>query len=399
MASGLSARALATLLAAVFIVNLGFGLVLPLVPLLVVSDVGAQANIAFNTGLVTGAYGLAVFLFAPLWGGWSDSRNRRGILVFGLLGFAIATAAGSVIPGLLGLYVSRLFAGVFAGCILPLAQALVVDTVEQPHARAQRFAWFGIAGSAGLLGGPIAGGLLTDASNGVTIFFLLQGTIAVAAVAVGAAALRWLPAVRPARKARAPRLSARRELAVLIGVTGIVAAGLGAFEVALTIRADVDPALSGKGLGLILAECMLVMIIAQSLVFNRWVTAGSTTRLVAPALLVLGLGLLSLAWLRGSVGLILGTGVIAAASGILVPVLSFWISLAAGPAQGRELGRQNSIAYFGQAIGSALAGFLVGGGVSPNGGLLATGALLIVAALMVSGILRQVSQLAAKTPG
>ena len=74
------------------------------------------------------------------------------------------------------------------------------------------------------------------------------------------------------------------------------------------------------------------------------------------------------------------TGAIAAAGGVLLPVLAFWITLAAGAVQGRELGRQSAFASLGQAAGSAVAGLLAATPASLNGGILMTGALLAVTA-------------------
>ena len=368
------------MLLAIFVVALAYGIALPLLPLLIKSELGAGADVGLHTGLITGAYAFALFLFAPVWGRWSDNGNRRHVLVFGLCGFAAAVAVGAAIPGVLGLYLSRFLSGVFAACILPVAQALVVDAGQDDESRARHFAWLGIAGAAGLLGGPLIGGAMTGMADAITMFTLLQAGLALGALATAAATLRWVRTPRPFSRPDSPAPKVRRELAILLAITGIVAAGLGAFEVAMTARGQIDPAMAGESLGILFAECMLVMVAAQLLVFNRWVKVEGTARLIAPGLLLLGVALLSLSWVSGRSGLMLGTGAIAAASGMLLPVLAFWISLAAGSSQGRQLGRQTSVASLGQAIGSALAGFLLTTEAPLNLGLILSGAALIVAA-------------------
>jgi MFS family permease len=47
--------------------------------------------LSWHTGLLTGTYIVAIFLFAPLWGKVSDRRGRRPVILLGLTGFA-ATA-------------------------------------------------------------------------------------------------------------------------------------------------------------------------------------------------------------------------------------------------------------------------------------------------------------------
>jgi hypothetical protein len=148
----------------------------------------------------------------------------------------------------------------------------------------------------------------------------------------------------------------------------------------VSVRGRLDPVLTSGTLGLLFAECMLVMAAAQVLVFNRRVKAASTSRLVAPSLLLLGLGLLLLPWAASGTALMLATGAIAAAGGVLLPVLAFWTTLAAGTLQGRELGRQSSYASLGQAAGSAVAGLLAATPPPLNGGVLLTGVLLATAA-------------------
>jgi MFS family permease len=399
MATGLGARGLIALLLPVFIVALAYGMALPLLPPAVERSLGGGGDVGVHTGVLAGTYAFALFLFAPLWGRWSDDGRRRAVLLIGLCGFVLALAAGAAVQGIFGLYLSRFLSGAFAACIIPVALALVVDGVPEQGARARHFAWVGIASIAGLLGGPLIGGAL-DSRIGPDLdsYTLSQGGLALVAAAVAAIAVRWLPrGAAPTVQASAASAH-RRDLTVLLGVSGLVAAGLGAFEVGVTLRARYDLQLTSNELGLIFAECMLAMGAAQILIFSRWVRVDRTARLIAPSLIVMGLGLILLNWASSGAGLMLGTAAIAAASGILLPVLGFWTSLAAGPMQGRQLGWLSSTSSLGQAIGSALAGLFAGAGGQANGGILAAGAASVAAALVLAGALRRISRLAAQ-PG
>jgi predicted MFS family arabinose efflux permease len=381
MSGGLGARGLMALLLAVFAVALAYGMVLPLLPLLVVRAMGAGSDVGLHTGLITGSYAFAIFLFAPMWGRWSDKGDRRRVLIAGLCGFAVAMGLGAAFTGEAGLYLSRFLGGLFAAGVAPVVQALVVDAVDEHQSRARHFAWIGMAGIAGLLAGPLVGGFAASASkSGLYSLAVLQGGLALVAGLTAVIAALWIPSLPPRTELKHAAPTARRQLVVLLWLSALIAAGLGAFEVGVTLRGQNDPSLTSGQLGLVFAECMLVMAGAQALVFNRWVSVEWTARLIAPSLLVLGLALLLLPWTSSGGGLILATGAIAAAGGILLPVLAFWITLAAGPMQGRQLGRQTSVASLGQATGSALAGFLAGTSGSLNGGLLLTGAMLVMAA-------------------
>lgn len=373
------------LLAGAFVVTLAYGIALPLFPLMVERAFGAGADIGLHTGLLAGSYAFALFLAAPVWGRWSDRKGRRLVLVLGLGGFSLAMAVGAMSSGPLGLYLSRFIGGAFAASVMPVAQATVADAVEDHELRARHIAWLGMAAIAGLLAGPLIGGVVGAAARpGFGSLAAVQAGLALTAGLTVAFAVRWLPSPRKrAGQLDLAKPPARRQLALLILLSALVAAGLGAFEVGVAVRGRSDPSLASSELGLLFAECMLVMAGAQALVFNPWVSASSTSRLVAPSLLLLGLGLIVLPWTGNGTELMVATGAIAAAAGILLPVLAFWVTLAAGRTQGRELGRQSSVSSLGQAIGSALAGLLAATPASLNGGLLLTGAAATIAAVML----------------
>lgn len=77
--SDLPASAFAALLAAGMSVSMAYGVTLPLLPGLVErAGVGSAAHVDGHTGWITGAYTLALFLFAPAWGALADRIDRRG---------------------------------------------------------------------------------------------------------------------------------------------------------------------------------------------------------------------------------------------------------------------------------------------------------------------------------
>ena len=61
---------MAVLMAAMFTVSVGYGVVLPLLPYLIERLLGTgsgTAAVSRSTGLLTGLYMIALFLFAPVW--------------------------------------------------------------------------------------------------------------------------------------------------------------------------------------------------------------------------------------------------------------------------------------------------------------------------------------------
>ncbi|HEY1785046.1 MAG TPA: MFS transporter [Pirellulales bacterium] len=140
----------------VFIDLLGFGMVLPLLPIY-----GEQFNASFATlGLLMASFSAMQFLFAPLWGRLSDRIGRRPVLLLGLAGsvvFYTLFGVATVFQSLTGLFIARIGAGI-AGATISTAQAYIADTTSLEN-RAKGMALIGAAFGLGFTFGPLLGAL------------------------------------------------------------------------------------------------------------------------------------------------------------------------------------------------------------------------------------------------
>jgi len=148
--------ALFVIFTSVFLDLVGFGIIIPLLPLYG-QDLGANE---WSLPVLVAAYSLAQFFFAPLWGQISDRHGRRRVMLISMsgstlsyLGFAVATYCHSL-PLLLA---TRFLQGAFAANI-SAAQACVAD-VTPPEKRAGGMALIGISFGLGFILGPIIGGV------------------------------------------------------------------------------------------------------------------------------------------------------------------------------------------------------------------------------------------------
>jgi MFS family permease len=156
----------------VFVDLLGFGIVLPLLPLyakdLLIPLMPGSAHRPTRgliLGLLLSSFSAMQFLFAPIWGRISDSVGRRPILLMGLAGsvvfyslFGLASevgATGQETLGLVLLFLSRLGAGM-AGATISTAQAVIADTTT-PERRSRGMALIGAAFGIGFTFGPLLG--------------------------------------------------------------------------------------------------------------------------------------------------------------------------------------------------------------------------------------------------
>ena len=155
----------------VFIDLLGFGMVLPLLPLYGKELAGSLTDMqrGIMLGLLMSSFSIMQFFFAPIWGRLSDRVGRRPILMLGLAGSVVfygLFGVASVQESLVLLLISRIGAGIF-GATITTARAYIAD-VTPPEKRTAGMALIGAAFGLGFTFGPLFG-LLAIGEAGVTI--------------------------------------------------------------------------------------------------------------------------------------------------------------------------------------------------------------------------------------
>jgi len=138
---------------------LGFGLVVPIVPSLVLKLSGLTVSDAslWVGGLLT-AFAVMQFVCAPILGGLSDRYGRRPVLLISLAGIGINYLLLSWAPSMIWLVLGRLIAGATAANA-STATAYIAD-VTPPKERAGQFGLVGAMFGIGFVAGPAIGGAL-----------------------------------------------------------------------------------------------------------------------------------------------------------------------------------------------------------------------------------------------
>ena len=378
--SGVPLGTMAALMLAVFTVSMGYGVVLPLLPYLIerlLGTAGDAAQVSRSTGLLTAIYTLALFLFAPICGRMSDLYGRRVILLAGLAGFGATMLVFSFIENLTAIYAERFLSGLFAAAVTPVALAVVADLATSDEARARRLTFVSLAGISGFLLGPMLGVLLTGGTSKIlsssgtadSLAIPLAAT-AVLALVAAAGVVMTVPGTKPREALPKPnsRSAEIHEQLVprLLALSFVVSAGVGVFEVGLALRGKQDLGLTPYQIAMMFTECSLVMFVVQAIVFSPLVKPEITRWLIAPALAMLAAGLFLVPYASNFTLMLTVVGAVAASAGILSPILTYWISSKAGPAQGAALGKQTAAASLGVTVGSAAGGLLFDIALLPN---------------------------------
>lgn len=162
-------RALLFVLLTILIDTIGFGIILPVLPQLIMKiadvDVGGAARLG---GYLMVVFAGLQFLFAPVMGNLSDRFGRRPVLIASMFAFSVNYGLMGLAPNLAWLFVGRALTGI-AGAVYAPVTAYVAD-VTPPEKRAQSFGLIGGAFGLGFVLGPALGGLLGESGPRAPFF-------------------------------------------------------------------------------------------------------------------------------------------------------------------------------------------------------------------------------------
>ena len=206
------------IMATTLIDMLSIGLIIPVLPALVGSFTGSQADQALWYGVVTFAFGLANFVASPILGALSDAYGRRPVLLLGFCGLAFSFFVTAMARALWVLIAVRLVSGAMQANIA-VGNAYVAD-ITAPEQRAKRFGMLGAMFGLGFIFGPVMGGLL--GAIDLRLPFVAAGSLALVNLAYG---YFVLPESLPESRRRPFAWRAANPVASLRGLAQLKGAG------------------------------------------------------------------------------------------------------------------------------------------------------------------------------
>jgi DHA1 family tetracycline resistance protein-like MFS transporter len=139
--------------------TIGFGLIIPVLPTLLVEMTGKTVNqAAIDGGWLAFVYAAMQFVCAPILGNLSDRYGRRSVLLIAVGALGIDYIIMGSAPTLAWLFIGRAISGM-AGASFTPAYAYVAD-ISPPERRAQNFGVVSAMFGVGFIAGPAIGGLL-----------------------------------------------------------------------------------------------------------------------------------------------------------------------------------------------------------------------------------------------
>lgn len=384
------------LAAAVFVVSAGYGALLPLLPAWLAQQMpgSTPGDVARHVGFLSGVYTAGVLVGAPIWGLISDRLGRPRILIFGLVGY-VASLLLLLLPAmgdLWTIYLLRAAAGLFVAAVVPVVPALVA--AHTPKAiRARRFAWLGAASLLGFLFGPglnaVADALAAVLNNGAALAAVSTRIVIVLSALLGALMMLGLALTLPKQEGTAepnadPTASAPEGFAALWWLSVAVNLVLSGFELGIVLQGRQHAELSTQQVAMMFAECSLVMLAINALLFFTALLDKVSPRLVVAAGCLLGFaGLSVLALHQTNGGMYLGVSLTSAGTGLVLPVISFLAAGASHRTLGATMGGLAAAGALGQTLGSVAGGWLFGAVARLSFGWLAVPLLAILILLFL----------------
>jgi len=351
---------LVVLFLTVFIDLMGFGIVIPLLPIYAERFHATP----FAAGALIAVYSLMQLVFAPVWGRVSDRVGRRPVLLVSLAGSAVSYVVLAAAGSLEMLFAARVLAGA-AGANIPVAQAYIADVTSTAD-RARGMGLIGAAFGLGMVIGPGIGGGLSLLGPRVPECFaaaLCLGNVAVAFYrlpeslpgSVGRAAGFRHPLSLASLREAVARPGAATLLAVFFLVTLGFATLEGTFSLVAAHRYEYSAA-QVDGLWLYMG---LVAVVVQGGLVGRLARHLPERTLVVAGALALGIGLLWIPFAGPSPALLAALGLVVGGQGLASPSLSSLISKTVeAPVQGEVLGVSQSLSAGARVIGPAGGGFV-----------------------------------------
>lgn len=166
-------------LMAEFIVMLGFGALLPVLPLFV-QEQGIDPTML---GIIIAGWPMAKLIVEPIAGWWADRHSRKPQMVLGMAIIGLSSVAMLFFTTALALFVLRCAAGAAAGMYDAAARGMIVDATE-PDERGEAFGFYGAFQMGGFVIGPAVGAFAAALIGGFAFPFVLTGALGLVAAGV-----------------------------------------------------------------------------------------------------------------------------------------------------------------------------------------------------------------------
>nr|WP_211089358.1 MFS transporter [Secundilactobacillus angelensis] len=345
-----------------FLVCLGIGLVIPVMPFL-----RNQLHLsAFDMGVMTALFSFAQFITSPIIGKISDRVGRKPIIAIGLALYAVSEILFAL-TNLLGMFdIARVIGGISAAMVTPTGMALAAD-ITTKRQRAKVIGWLSAAFSGGLILGPGIGGILAGVSYKAPFWFAgglgLLSTIALLFLLPNDSEIEK-PDQITSQKTNNLMTGDWHDLlikpVVLLFILILVSSfGLQGFESIYSLFVNEVFHFSIANIALVLTLNGLISLVFQVMLFDRLVVRFKETRLIRICFFFALIGTVWIIFAHSKIEVIIATLIVFTAFDLLRPAITTLLTKLSAKNQGLINGLNMSLTSVGNVIGPLMSGALL----------------------------------------
>lgn len=338
-----------------FLVFLGAGLVIPVLPTL-----KEQMHFSGTTmGMMISIFAIAQLVASPIAGALSDKIGRKKLIALGMIVFSFSELLFGLAQVKTGFYISRALGGVAAAMIMPSVTAYVADLTtiaERPKAMGLVSA----AISGGFIIGPGIGGFL--AALGIRVPFFAAALLAFIGFVLTLTVLKEpeksMQSEHTAEKVSFMSILNNPMFGSLFVIILISSFGLQAFESIYSIMATINFDFSMGEIALVISVSGVLALFFQVFLFDPIVNKIGELGLIQLTFFASAVFIGVIAFTKSNLLVAISTFVVFLAFDLFRPAVTTYLSKNAGERQGAINGLNSAFTSFGNILGPLAAGYL-----------------------------------------
>lgn len=338
-----------------FLVFLGAGLVIPVLPTL-----KEQMHFSGTTmGMMISIFAIAQLVASPIAGALSDKIGRKKLIALGMIVFSFSELLFGLAQVKTGFYISRALGGVAAAMIMPSVTAYVADLTtiaERPKAMGLVSA----AISGGFIIGPGIAGFL--AALGIRVPFFAAALLAFIGFVLTLTVLKEpeksMQSEHTAEKVSFMSILKNPMFGSLFVIILISSFGLQAFESIYSIMATINFDFSMGEIALVISVSGVLALFFQVFLFDPIVNKIGELGLIQLTFFASAVFIGVIAFTKSNLLVAISTFVVFLAFDLFRPAVTTYLSKNAGERQGAINGLNSAFTSFGNILGPLAAGYL-----------------------------------------
>lgn len=348
-------KALPILFVVMFLVMVGFGIIIPVLPFYA-ENIGASPT---QLGLLMAVYSLMQLLFAPVWGRISDRIGRKPVIMIGILGLSLSFFLMGWSSSLWMLFVARIIGGILSAANMPTVMAYAAD-ITTPEERGKGMGIIGAATGLGFIFGPAIGGIFSKTS--LNMPFYIAG---ISSLVTFFLVLLLLKESLPAEKRKAGhrekkpfRQTVRGPVSILLVLQFFISLSLSGLEATFAYYGAKKAGLESVNLGYVFMIMGFASAIVQGGLVGRLTKKFGEGTVIQIGILVsaIGFGLILLVNNFATAAIFLT--IFGIGNGVIRPSVSALLTKTSTSGYGNATGLLSSFDSLGRIIGPPLGGWL-----------------------------------------